>query len=285
MTWSRRFRAGASSPARTMSAFFRWGTRTRVGCGTDTGIRNRLPVRRDEGARVQGGRPRNGPRRSLLPAPPSHPGTRMLERWSAHDTTLARTIVLTIVDAEHPNRAGVLDAARRAAGVEDARLVRILDVGSQDGNSYFAEEGMDGVLSLTSLLTRGPLPPPKRPVACRGRGRERARHRACQRPAPSTPSLPSGPTHPDGGCAIQIGRVAIATAIDDVRGRTRRRGVAAGRDRCCHAHNPTHRPDPCWPLMTPGHRHRAGAAVVHGGVPAPSRSLPACRGPGVPWAV
>ncbi|HEY8821132.1 MAG TPA: hypothetical protein VIM49_04185, partial [Dermatophilaceae bacterium] len=83
---------------------------------------------------------------------------RDVERWTAHDTTLARTIALTIVDAEHPNRAGILDAARRAAGVEDARLVRILDVGSQDGNSYFVEEGMDDALSLTTILLRGPLP-------------------------------------------------------------------------------------------------------------------------------
>ncbi|MEO6145382.1 MAG: protein kinase family protein [Dermatophilaceae bacterium] len=84
--------------------------------------------------------------------------SRDLERWSAHDTTLERAITLTIVDADHPNRAGILDAARRAAGVEDTRLVRILDVGTQDGNSYFVEEALVGAESLASILARGALP-------------------------------------------------------------------------------------------------------------------------------
>ena len=83
---------------------------------------------------------------------------RDVERWSAHDTTLERAITVTIVDAEHPNRAGILDAARRAAGVEDARLVRILDVGTQDGNSYFVEEALVGAESLAAILARGTLP-------------------------------------------------------------------------------------------------------------------------------
>ncbi len=84
--------------------------------------------------------------------------SRDLECWSAHDTTLERAITLTIVDAEHPNRAGILDAARRAAGVEDTRLVRILDVATQDGNSYFVEEAMVGAESLAAILARGALP-------------------------------------------------------------------------------------------------------------------------------
>jgi eukaryotic-like serine/threonine-protein kinase len=139
---------------------------------------------------------------------------RDVERWSAHDTTLARTIALTIVDAEHPNRAGILDAARRAAGVEDARLVRILDVGSQDGNSYFVEEGMDGALSLTTLLTRGPLPAEeaRRVVGEVASGLETARQRGLHH-LRLTPHLVL--RTPDG--AIKISGVAVAAAIDDVQ--------------------------------------------------------------------
>jgi hypothetical protein len=84
--------------------------------------------------------------------------SRNLERWSAHDTTLEREVALTIVDSDHPNRAGVLDAARRAAGVEDARLVRILDVGHHDGSSFIVEEAMSGSESLAAVLHQGPLP-------------------------------------------------------------------------------------------------------------------------------
>ena len=139
---------------------------------------------------------------------------RDVERWSAHDTTLARTIALTIVDAEHPNRAGILDAARRAAGVEDARLVRILDVGTQDGNSYFVEEGMDGALSLTTLLTRGPLPAEeaRRVVGEVASGLETARQRGLHH-LRLTPHLVL--RTPDG--AIKISGVAVAAAIDDVQ--------------------------------------------------------------------
>ena len=139
---------------------------------------------------------------------------RDVERWSAHDTTLARTIALTIVDTEHPNRAGILDAARRAAGVEDARLVRILDVGSQDGRSYFVEEVMDGAESLTTLLTRGPLPAEeaRRVVGEVASGLETARQRGLHH-LRLTPTLVL--RTPDG--AIKISGVAVAAAIDDVQ--------------------------------------------------------------------
>jgi len=139
---------------------------------------------------------------------------RDVERWSAHDTTLARTIALTILDAEHPNRAGILDAARRAAGVEDARLVRILDVGSQDGNSYFVEEGMDGALSLTTLLLRGPLPAEeaRRLVGEVASGLETARQRGLHH-LRLTPHRVL--RTPDG--AIKISGVAVAAAIDDAQ--------------------------------------------------------------------
>lgn len=81
-----------------------------------------------------------------------------IERWSAHDTTLEREVALTIVGPDHPNRAGILDAARRAAGVEDTRLIRILDVSTQVDNSYIVEEMMSGADSLAALLLQGSLP-------------------------------------------------------------------------------------------------------------------------------
>ena len=81
-----------------------------------------------------------------------------VERWSAHDTTLERDVTLTVVNSDHPNRAGILDAARRAAGVEDARLVRILDVGTQASNSYIVEEALSETESLATILLQGALP-------------------------------------------------------------------------------------------------------------------------------
>jgi len=139
---------------------------------------------------------------------------RDIERWSAHDTTLARDIALTIVDAEHPNRAGVLDAARRAAGVEDTRLVRILDVGTQDGNSYFVEEGMDDAQSLAEILRLGPLPAEeaRRIVGEVASGLETARQRGLHH-LRLTPHLVL--RTPDG--AIRISGVAVAAAIDDAQ--------------------------------------------------------------------
>ena len=139
---------------------------------------------------------------------------RDVERWSAHDTTLARTIALTVVGEGHPNRAGILDAARRAAGVEDARLVHILDVGSQAGNSYFVEEGMEDATSLTTILLGGPLPAEeaRRIVGEVATSLETARQRGLHH-LRLTPELVL--RTPDG--AIKVEGVAVAAAIDDAQ--------------------------------------------------------------------
>ena len=81
-----------------------------------------------------------------------------LEHWSAHDTTLERDVAVTVFDGAHPHAAAVLDAARRAAGVEDSRLVRILDVGTAGGVSWIVEESLASAESLATLLQQGPLP-------------------------------------------------------------------------------------------------------------------------------
>ncbi len=80
------------------------------------------------------------------------------ERWAAADQTLERDVVLVCFQAEGPVGSATLDAARRAAGVEDHRLVRVLDVG-RDGNlTFVVEEPMPGARSMTVVLGDGGLP-------------------------------------------------------------------------------------------------------------------------------
>jgi hypothetical protein len=80
------------------------------------------------------------------------------ERWSAHDTTLERDVVVVCFSAAEPNADATLDAARRAAGVDHDRLVRILDVGRADGLAWFVEEALHEAHTLTHLLEQGGLP-------------------------------------------------------------------------------------------------------------------------------
>jgi len=134
-----------------------------------------------------------------------------LERWSGHDATLEREVALTIIGSEHPNQAGVLDAARRAAGVEDTRLVRILDVGTQSDNSFIVEETMSGSESLATILLQGPLPAEeaRRVAGETAKGLETAGQRGLHH-------LRLTPHHvviaPDG--VIRVSGVAVAAAID-----------------------------------------------------------------------
>ncbi|WP_460446458.1 protein kinase family protein, partial [Angustibacter aerolatus] len=69
---------------------------------------------------------------------------------------LGRRVRVTVVAPGHPAAPAVLDAARRAAGVDDARLVRILDVGSEHELSYLVTEWLEGT-DLAELLAAGPL--------------------------------------------------------------------------------------------------------------------------------
>ena len=136
---------------------------------------------------------------------------RNLEHWSAHDATLRREVALTLIGAEHPNRAGALDAARRAAGVEDARLVRILDVGTQNNNSFIVQDALNGSESLATVLLQGPLPAEeaRRVAGETAKGLETAGVRGLHH-------LRLTPHHvliaPDG--AIRVSGVAIAAAIE-----------------------------------------------------------------------
>ncbi len=155
---------------------------------------------------------------------------RQIERWSAHDTTLEREVALTIIDSGHSNRAGVVDAARRAAGVEDTRLVRILDVGTQDGNSFIVEEAMSGSESLATILLQGPLPgeEARRIAGETARGLETAGQRGLHhlRLTPSCVLIA-----PDG--AIRVSGVAVAAAIDGSDEQEPDPATASRRDALC----------------------------------------------------
>jgi eukaryotic-like serine/threonine-protein kinase len=152
---------------------------------------------------------------------------RDLERWSAHDATLEREVALTVVGAEHPNRAGVLDAARRAAGVEDTRLVRILDVGTQHDNSFIVEEALSESESLATILLQGPLPAEeaRRVAGETARGLETAGQRGLHhlRLTPHYVMI-----SPDG--AIRVRGVAVAAAIDGPDGQEPDSATASRQD-------------------------------------------------------
>lgn len=83
-----------------------------------------------------------------------------LSRWAAHDTVLDRAVEVLRLAPGHPRAHAVLDGARRATLVDDERLVTILDVGEDADDGYVVTAPLTGV-DLTTLLTRGPLPPPQ----------------------------------------------------------------------------------------------------------------------------
>ncbi|XGX78939.1 hypothetical protein LQK93_01735 [Terrabacter sp. BE26] len=79
------------------------------------------------------------------------------ERWRATDHTLERDVVLVCFAAGSSLAAAALDAARRAAGIEDPRLVRVLDVGTDQGVGFIVEEPLTGASPLSHLLQSGGL--------------------------------------------------------------------------------------------------------------------------------
>jgi hypothetical protein len=79
--------------------------------------------------------------------------------WRAVDSTLDRQVSVRVMRPNHPFAADVADAARRAALIDDIRLVRVLDVGSDGEVGYVVSEYVDGD-SLATLVERSPLSPP-----------------------------------------------------------------------------------------------------------------------------
>lgn len=83
-----------------------------------------------------------------------------LEYWSARDVTLGRLVAVTVLPATgdfEPVAQAVLDGARRVASVDDPRLVRVLDVGTEHGLCWIIEEGLSEAESLASLVADEPL--------------------------------------------------------------------------------------------------------------------------------
>lgn len=73
------------------------------------------------------------------------------QAWAVRDDRLDRSVTLVVLPDDSPLAAGVYDAAQRAAGVDNHRLVRILDIAEVDGWVYFVEESLEGARSLTEL--------------------------------------------------------------------------------------------------------------------------------------
>ena len=69
---------------------------------------------------------------------------------------------LLVVRATHPQADAPLDAARRAAGLDNARLVRILDVGRSDSSAFVVEEDLASAQTLASLARAAAACPPRR---------------------------------------------------------------------------------------------------------------------------
>jgi hypothetical protein len=186
------------------------------------------------------------------------------ERWSAHDTTLERDVVIVVFPADDPNADATLDAARRAAGVDNDRLVRILDVGRSDEVSFFVEEALYEAHSLTHLLDQGGLPSEeaRRIAGETAVGLEAARSRGLHH-------LQLTPSHVyrTGDGAVKVSGLATAAALageDELGGTEASRADAVGVVAITYAALTSR-----WPLQTkvPG---LEGAPHVVGGVPAPS---------------
>jgi hypothetical protein len=132
--------------------------------------------------------------------------------WQARDDTLDRLVHLRVVAEDHPNAEAVLDAARQAAAVEDARLVRILDVGEDDGLTYVVSEWLRSPC-LEDQLADGPLAPgPARTVVGESAlALEAARHRGLHhmRLTPARVHLMDDGT-------VKVTELATAAALDGV---------------------------------------------------------------------
>ena len=81
-----------------------------------------------------------------------------VERWSADDSTLGRSVSLLAIGTDDHRADSFLDAARRAASVGHPVLVRILDVGRDDDVAYVVEEELAEARTLTELVETGGVP-------------------------------------------------------------------------------------------------------------------------------
>ena len=80
------------------------------------------------------------------------------ERWSADDTTLGRSVVVLCLPERDHRASALLDAARRAAGLDTPTLQRVLDVGREGGVAWVVEADGSEARSLAQLVHEGGLP-------------------------------------------------------------------------------------------------------------------------------
>lgn len=186
------------------------------------------------------------------------------ERWSAHDTTLERDVVVVVFPVDDPNADAALDAARRAAGIDNDRLVRILDVGRSDEVAFFVEEALYEAHTLTHLLDQGGLPSEeaRRIAGETAVGLEAARGRGLHH-------LQLTPSHVwrTGDGAVKVSGLATAAAlagVDDLDSTAASRADAVGVVAVAYAALTSRWP---LPIKVPG---LEAAPHVVGGVPAPS---------------
>jgi hypothetical protein len=193
------------------------------------------------------------------------------ERWRASDHTLEREVVLVCFPAGSSVAPAALDAARRAAGIEDPRLVRVLDVGSDHGVGFIVEEPLTGAIPMSHLLQSGGLPPEevRRLVGEAASALERARHRGLHHLALSPSAILR---MPDGEVKVRgLATEAALTGADAISDERASRVDAVGLVKITYA-GLTAR----WP-RTRAERERGGADVgleaaptMIGGVAAPS---------------
>ncbi len=77
--------------------------------------------------------------------------------WRATDRVLARTVAVHALRADDPRTPGVLEAARVCATLSEPHLLRVLDVGTDDGLTWVVNEWGSGA-SLDVLAGEHPLP-------------------------------------------------------------------------------------------------------------------------------
>lgn len=80
------------------------------------------------------------------------------EQWLATDTTLDREVTVTCFPSDGGYAEAALDSARRAAGVEDHHLLRVLDVGTHEETSFVVAEALHGAESIAAILQFDTIP-------------------------------------------------------------------------------------------------------------------------------
>jgi hypothetical protein len=76
--------------------------------------------------------------------------------WRGYDGVLRRSVGVLVLEPDHPAEAEVMAAARASAGAEDPRVLRVLDVLTDDEGTCFVIEWLTAD-SLEDLLREGPL--------------------------------------------------------------------------------------------------------------------------------